>query len=153
MDKKIPFGKFKGKHYNFLLNDEHKDYVIWLLEECTKTLAFHPEFHQFLKEEFVDDYIKKNDVFNVRKPSKHDEMDGVLISTFVEYRNLITKVYSDVWKNSSKENVYKTFGEPESYPFTAIFFQNNLNAFDGKELCKIYVKEKPSIRYYSKSIY
>jgi hypothetical protein len=64
----------------------------------------------------------------------------------------MAKVYSVNWKNSSKEKLYKTFGEPESYPFTAIFFQNTLNAYGGKELCKIYLKEKPSVRFYTKSM-
>lgn len=153
MDKKIPFGKFKGKAYRFLLEPYNKDYAIWLLNDCQKTLAFHPEFYEFLKEEFVDDYVKKSTAFSERQPSKFIEMNGVLIETFNQYRNLMTSVYSDVWKNSSKEKLYETFGAPESYPFTAIFFQNRLNVYEGKELCKIYKNDKPSIRYYSESMY
>lgn len=82
MDKKIPFGKFKGKAYRFLLEPYNKDYAIWLLNDCQKTLAFHPEFYEFLKEEFVDDYVKKSTAFSERQPSKFIEMNGVLIETF-----------------------------------------------------------------------
>lgn len=153
MDKKIPFGKFKGKNYKFLLDSRHREYCVWLLEDCQTTLVYHPEFHQFLKEQFVADYVKREEAFTERKGSKYIQLDGVLISNFVEYRELISKVYSGNWKNSSKVDLYETFGEPESYPFIAIFFQNTLCAFNVKELCKVYPKEKPSLRYYSESMY
>jgi len=76
-----------------------------------------------------------------------------LINTFEEYKEFVSKLYNETWLNSKKETVYKTFGEPVEYPFIITLRTNSYNPFNGIEIHKIYLREKPSIYTYSESYY
>ncbi len=153
--KEIPFGKFKGQSYKILLEKSNKDYVIWMLENCEETIKKFPDFHKFLLEDYPNSLYEeeKESNFSERYPSKFKELNGVLIETFLQYRELCVKVYSENWSKVNDKILYKTFGKPEKYPFIAFFMENQLDGYRNKELVKVYLNDKASILHYSESCY
>lgn len=150
---KIPFGKFKGKSY-FYLDDEY-EYVRWLMNNCEETIKKFPEFYDFLYNE--------QDVFDESPAKEYTEpiptngcgisSNAVMIKSFVEYREFISKLYCKDWKKSKEENIYKTFGKPLEYPFIITLRKNILNCFETLDLHKIYIKDKPSYYTYREEMY
>lgn len=145
---KIPFGKYKGKNFEYLDEYDETEYVNWLSENCYDMIEKkHPEFLKFLEDNF---YVFRKRKF---KPSSYSEHTGVLIKNFEDYRNFIVDVNDSGWKDSTEEEIYKHFKKPKQYPFLATLFQNSLDAFNNYYIQKIYIANRPTVYVYRESYY
>jgi hypothetical protein len=50
----------------------------------------------------------------------NEDLDGVLINNFTDYKNYVIKHISDHWINSIESELYEIFGKPKRYPFIFI---------------------------------
>lgn len=151
---KIPFGKFKGKELITFIHQDELKYLEWFLENCKEMIHRYPKFEKHLEENF--DYEKYVEPAFTKKDYKDPygiSTDGVMINNLTEYKEFLTKLYDTNWKIEPAEKIYKTFGKPNDYPFVITLRQNSLDVFNTKEIHKIYIRNKPSIYYYSEETY
>ena len=151
---KIPFGKFKGKELVTFIHQDELKYLEWFLENCKETISKFPAFEKYLEENFdYQKYVEPTFTTKDYKDSSGISTDGIMINNLKEYKTFISKLYNTNWRIEPAEKVYKVFGKPEEYPFVITLRQNSLNTYGGKEIHKIYIKDKPSLYYYSEETY
>jgi len=154
----MPFGKHKGKDLNDLMETSSgAGYVDWLIENAKETIHKYPDLEEFFSSIEHLDYEKFKELpytkTEYNDPHSGISTNGKMINTFEEYREFIAKLYYENWLKSKKEDIFKTFGEPVEYPFIITLRTNTYNPFNGIELHKIYLREKPSVYTYSESYY